>query len=387
MNRELACRDGLKLLIWTGIPTHHQAGFFAALRARNVDLIVHYYSRVDDQRQRHGWSDPAVLPDGESYVLASLEALYRCADWRERIHIIPGYAKPFLLKLATTLSHAGVPWLHWSEPSRVMVKSLFTYPLKRFYAELVNRRALGALAIGDCARRDFIRWGIRDEKIRFLPYAIPAPHCSDPVPPESPPRERPDGPMPTLSAVRFAFVGALCHRKGVDVLLQAFKRVLAAYPSARLELVGYDESAGRYARLSDRLGLSDAVRFTGSVPAGDIATVFTRCDVFVLPSRFDGWGVVLNEAAALGKALISTEPTGAAHHLLAPGVNGYRVPASDDVALAQAMMRYCRAPELAAMHGARSQALFLEFTPERNAARLAQAIDSLWPARRPSLPA
>jgi glycosyltransferase involved in cell wall biosynthesis len=348
-----------------------------ALRGRDVDLVVHYYSRVDEQRQRHGWSDPEVLPTGESYVPASLDALYECADWRERIHIIPGYAKPFLLRLAAALSRAGVPWLHWSEPSRVMLKSLLTYPVKRIYAGLVNRHALGALAIGACAQRDFVRWGIRAEKIRFLPYAIPAPRCDDAAPRERAATSLSNSVVPTISAVRFAFVGALCRRKGVDVLLRAFERVHAVYPGARLELVGYDESAGLYARLSSRLGITGAVRFTGSVPAAQIATVFTRCDVFVLPSRFDGWGVVLNEAAALGKAIISTEPTGAAHHLLAPGVNGYRVPAADDVALAQAMMRYCRAPELAAIHGARSQTLFLEFTPERNALRLTQAIESL----------
>lgn len=389
-----ADHNGRKLLVWTGIPTHHQSGFFAALRAQGVDLQVHYFKRVSEQRQRHGWADPATLPADERYVSPVLESLEQCADWRERIHIIPGYATSFLLKLANALSSAGVPWLHWSEPSRPTLKSILTYPVKRYYGSLVNRSALGALAIGECARRDFRRWGIREEKIRFLPYSIPAPTSQavqdetarpapapyDPARPDSAPRDpapsggvRPDAATPP----RFLFVGALCSRKGVDVLLHAFRRVLVEFPDARLELVGYDEANGQYTRLSEQLRITNAVHFTGSIPAAQIATAFERCDVFVLPSRFDGWGVVLNEAAALGKALISTDSTGAAHHLIAQGRNGYRVPSEDAQALASVMLEYCRRPELAAIHGAESRVLFADFTPERNATRLRDAVSSL----------
>jgi len=362
----------LKLLIWTAIPTHHQSGFFAALRAQKTDLIVHYYSRVDEQRQRLGWANPRLLPHAEHYVAASLDALHACPDWRERIHIIPGYGTVFLFKLAAALSRAGVPWLHWSEPSRTVLKSMLTYPLKRVYAQLVNRRALGALAIGECARLDFIRWGIREDRIRFLPYAIPAPEL--PALPECIERAPQD-----RTAIRFAFVGALCKRKGIDVLLLAFRQVLSIFPNAQLELAGYDETLGQYARLAQQLQMSHAAHFTGSIPAAQIASVFSRCDVFVLPSRFDGWGVVLNEAAALGKAIISTEPTGAAHHLIAHGKNGYRVRAADPDALAQAMITYCRNPRLAALHGEQSRLIFRDFTPERNARRLREAIESLLP--------
>jgi glycosyltransferase involved in cell wall biosynthesis len=367
---DVADPSAWKLLVWTSTPTHHQSGFFAALRDRGIDLVVHYFRRVNLQRQLHGWADPTELPAGEHYVSPSLDALQRCSDWRERIHIIPGYSTSFLLRLASALSRQRVPWLHWSEPSRVLPRYVLTYPMKRYYATLVNHRALGALAIGERARRDFIRWGIRADKIRFLPYSIPAPatHAADASASDEPLDSR---------AIRFAFVGALCQRKGVDILLHAFKRIREDSPSATLELVGYDEANGRYTRLSQQLGITDAVRFTGSVPAARIASVFERCDVFVLPSRFDGWGVVLNEAAALGKAIISTEPTGAAHHLLTPGVNGYRVPAGNPAALAQAMLRYCRHPELVAAHGEQSRAIFDEFTPERNVARLREAVDSL----------
>jgi len=91
------------------------------------------------------------------------------------------------------------------------------------------------------------------------------------------------------------------------------------------------------------------------------------CQVFVLPSRFDGWGMVLNEAASLGKALISTEKCGAAHHLIRQRENGFRIPAGDVEALSEAMIRYVIDPELVKRHGKRSTELFAECTPEENA--------------------
>jgi glycosyltransferase involved in cell wall biosynthesis len=85
----------------------------------------------------------------------------------------------------------------------------------------------------------------------------------------------------------------------------------------------------------------------------------------------------LNEAASLGKALIASDGCGAAHHLIKHGVNGFRVPIGDVVALARAMTQYCRDPALVSRHGAESLRLFQAFTPTRNALRLEQAIGSL----------
>ena len=55
----------LRLLIWSSIPTHHQSGFFGALRDREIDVVVHYYQRVHTGRLDMGWADHSVLPAGE----------------------------------------------------------------------------------------------------------------------------------------------------------------------------------------------------------------------------------------------------------------------------------------------------------------------------------
>jgi glycosyltransferase involved in cell wall biosynthesis len=353
----------LRLLIWSSIPTHHQAGFFEALRRRGIDLVVHYYRHVDSDRRDMGWSEPPALPPGEHYVGEVVHSLEICPDWRERIHVVPGYGIAFLMRLAWFLSRQRASWVHWSEHSQPTLHSRITFLIKRAYGRLVRRHAIGALAIGELARLEFIRWGIDPERIRFLPYAVPGV--------VAPAAARAGG------EPRFLFLGQLIPRKGIDFLLAAMKNVLAACPGAQLELAGTDKSGGAYAREAERLGVRHAVDFTGMIEAAHVGVVLRGCDVLVLPSRHDGWGVVLNEAASAGKAIIASDACGAAHHLVLPGVNGFRFPSGDVAALSAAMLEYCRDPSLASRHGSESLRVFQEFTPERNALRFEEALGSL----------
>ena len=355
----------IRLLVWSSIPTHHQAAFLAAVRRRHIDLVVHYYHHVDADRRSLGWAAPDQLLSGERYVPEALSALASCVDWRERIHIVPGYGSLFLMRLAWFLSRKGISWVHWSEHSNPLPRSNVMFAVKRIYGGLIRRYALGALAIGELARSDFIRWGVPAERIRFLPYAV------DPVDGLSPRDEEP------TAAPRFLFLGALCPRKGVDLLLRAMREVLIEHPHARLELVGHDHSGGEYQRDAERLEIMHAIQFTRAVQASQIGSVLNRCDVLLLPSRHDGWGVVLNEAASAGKAIIASDACGSAHHLIQLGENGFRIPAGDVGALAHAMIAYCAEPGLAARHGAESLRVFEEFTPSRNAQRLEDALRSL----------
>ena len=358
----------MKLLIWTNIPNHYQSAFFSALRSDGIDLAVHYYSAVPENRLKLGWNDPRSLPAGERYVKAQIASIKLCADYRERIHILPGCGRPFLFALALHCSQRGLKWLHWSEPSSPTSKWMIVKNVvRRCYAKLNNRYGCGALANGDMARQDFLNWGIPPDRIRLLPYSIPAVSNSVTA------LKRPS----KATSVRFLFLGVLNARKAVDVLLAAFARVVSQYPDSGLTLVGYDVSGGEYQRSAESLGIGMQTRFLGSVAPGAVGDILASHDVLVLPSRFDGWGMVLGEAASMGLALIASDMCGAAHHLIETGSAGYQVPAGDVQSLAETMTRFCAAPETIALHGARSRELCANFTPEKNSARLQAAIRDL----------
>ena len=312
----------MKLLFWMNMPSHHQSPFFHAIRYADIDLVVHYYGQVTHTRISMGWENTMDLPAGETFVNPSIDSLSQCSDWRDRIHIVPGYGTVFTRKLATYLSAQRVRWVHWSEPAQMGLRWWLSYPRKRLYARLVNASALGAFAIGDLAVRDFENWGIHKSKVVLLPYSSGSMSQVDERDPDI-------GAFAKNEHFVFMYIGSLYQGKGIDILLHALKRLDPCHHSLCLVIVGKDLSGGRYQRMAERLGISQRVLFRGAVPASKISTTLKCADVLILPSRYDGWGMVLSEAASMGKALIATEACGAAHHLIVQGENGFRVPPND----------------------------------------------------------
>jgi glycosyltransferase involved in cell wall biosynthesis len=94
----------------------------------------------------------------------------------------------------------------------------------------------------------------------------------------------------------------------------------------------------------------------------------------VLPSRYDGWGVVVNQALGAGLPIIASDQVGAAHDLITPGENGFPFPAGDVTALGEMMRRFTDHPELCETMSAASRARAAEWTPERGAERWLQAL-------------
>ena len=134
-------------------------------------------------------------------------------------------------------------------------------------------------------------------------------------------------------------------------------------------LIGHDFSNGEYYKHVQKLNLSEKIFFLPAISPKEIGNYLNLCDVFILPTRYDGWGIVLNEAASIGKPLISTSRAGGAWHLIKEGQNGYMV--SPDVeGLSMAMQKYVDSPNLIKLHGKISEQIFdAEFSASRNADR------------------
>ena len=114
--------------------------------------------------------------------------------------------------------------------------------------------------------------------------------------------------------------------KGVDVLLEAFARVADKLPDATLSFLGTGPLKDA---LTARVDPRDRVTFAGFHPVAELPPYFARADLFVLPSRHDGWGVVINQAISAGLPVVASDAVGAAAELVRPDENGYVVPAGD----------------------------------------------------------
>lgn len=110
----------------------------------------------------------------------------------------------------------------------------------------------------------------------------------------------------------FTFL-SLCYlnrNKGIDILIEAFAKYFKESDS-KLIIGGDGPERERLELLTNELGINDKVEFKGALSRKKVAKEMAECDVFILPSRYETFGVVLIEALASGKPVISTKNGGA----------------------------------------------------------------------------
>ncbi len=146
-----------------------------------------------------------------------------------------------------------------------------------------------------------------------------------------------EAPLPMPADPRFLCVGRLSPVKGHLLLIDAFAEVHAAHPNARLTLAGDGEEMrpAIEARIAE-LGLGEVVEITGWVDAERVKTELARCTALVQPSLIEGLPVVIMEAMARKRPVVSTFIAGIPE-LVQPGKTGWIIPAGDVAALAKTL--------------------------------------------------
>jgi glycosyltransferase involved in cell wall biosynthesis len=152
-------------------------------------------------------------------------------------------------------------------------------------------------------------------------------------------------------------VSRLVARKGQDVLLAGWPRVLARHPSARLLLVGGGPAEASLRRAVAARGLADSVTFTGPVEPAGLPGHYAAGDVFAMPCRtrragldVEGLGMVFLEAAACGRAVVAGT-SGGAPEAVREGVTGHVVDPRSPAAVADTIAGLLADPERARAMG------------------------------------
>jgi glycosyltransferase involved in cell wall biosynthesis len=354
-----------KALFITIVPAPYQRDLFGALAKReDVDLSVYYM-------------EPAA-PD---------------SPWPEKPlrrfeHIMPGFWVPFngarahvnwrlpdlsevdIVILSTFTSLTGQwlmrsglrkkKWLFWGE--RLRSNSGMKQFVQRELAAPISH-ASGVVGVGRVAEDDYRR------RFPSLPhFSIPY-HCDLSEFLEVCRSNKSDG------QIAFLFCGQMIRRKGVDLLLLAFDRLVRNGFNAKLLLVG------REAELPEFLSqVSPATRsrifYEGFKAPEQLPEYFKKGDVFVLPSRHDGWGVVINQALGAGMPIITSDAVGAGLDLVEDDRNGMCVAANDINALYDAMQTFVKNPNLVTRLGRESRERARDLTPEAGAEKWVRVFDS-----------
>jgi glycosyltransferase involved in cell wall biosynthesis len=132
-------------------------------------------------------------------------------------------------------------------------------------------------------------------------------------------------------------MGRLVPQKGFDLLLEAFARIAARHPEWSIKVLGKGPLKGKLEAQAESLGLKNRVSFVGVV--SDPFPVLRAADLFVFPSRFEGFGNALAEAMACGLPVISFDCPAGPSDIIRNEVDGVLVPPDDVAGLANAMDR------------------------------------------------
>jgi len=166
-------------------------------------------------------------------------------------------------------------------------------------------------------------------------------------------------------------VARLQKRKGHDHMLAAIARLRTAFPNLLYAVAGDGEEARHLAAAADRLGVRAHVCFHGALQEAALLQAYQQCDLFVLPVRtvngdFEGFGMVLLEAQACGRAVIAGD-CGGTREALQPEQTGLLVDCTDVDALARSCAALLRDHGRAAAmgHAGRRWAAHFDFDARR----------------------
>jgi phosphatidylinositol alpha-1,6-mannosyltransferase len=142
--------------------------------------------------------------------------------------------------------------------------------------------------------------------------------------------------------------------KGMDTLITALPRLLTRWPQLHLALAGEGDDRGWLEDLAQKNGVTLHVHFLPKLSYAELASCYAASDMFALPSRGEGFGLVYLEAMAFGKPVIAGAH-GGAPEVVQDGVTGYLVQHGDATQLATCIETFLADPALARKMGERGR--------------------------------
>lgn len=307
------------MTFFTNIPSPYNLDLFESL-AQRFSLSVYYFTRIETERQ---WDLNIISENYTSCVLRkdvlfklfqkinrnfyfNIQCIRVALTVKSEYFILGGnYFAPntiFLLLILRLRSQT----VFWYGERLLPSPNLLTFIIKRILITPVNVFTKAVFAIGEAAMASYIRYGYV-KPIFNTPYAINNDRLLLANQRGYQQKEK----------IIFLSSGSLIDRKGYDLALGAFNSLDKDLKS-RIEywIIGDGPLALRLKSLIDP---EVTVRFLGFVEPKHLAPYFASADIFILTSRYDGWGVVVNEAIAAGLPIIVTNTCGASEYVDAKG--------------------------------------------------------------------
>lgn len=311
-----------------------------------------------------------VLPNGTTAAIRALRR--RIASGRYGLLHLAGWGHPVLVAATLMARLYGMPVTMESDTPRRPEKTTWKTLVKRMmYPWLFSIPKL-FLPGGTRQAAYLTDYGVGETRIRVAQMTVDVGRI----------RAHADGRKAALraafrsrldipaDAVVVLYLGRLEPHKGIDDLLQAYARAAPERPDLYLLIVG---DGSLRSDIEAAAAASRTISYAGRLSGEDVWDAYCAADIFVLPSREEPWGLVVNEAMAAGLPVIVTDRVGCADDIVRDNVTGLVVPADAPRSLAEAIARLADSPSLRQTMGQAGEALIAGWTIENQAVRTTAA--------------
>lgn len=292
----------LRLVFWQPIASFHQQGLLNALaKADWVDSVtLKVETLLPETRRKSGWSE-ADLSDAITVELIQSDEVPE--DAADCIHIFTGFdTHPKIWGAYHRMGSdsKAARWAYAEAPELCGFKGCLRQIKYAWKSKALRESLDGMLALGDLGA-DFYR-SLLAPKVPVHAFAYYDALASDlPKLKESTAADK---------TVRFLYLGQHIHRKGLDRLITALAEIKG--PAWQLDCVGGGAEKENLMELANKLGLGEQVQWHPTCSNAETESWYQQADYVLLPSRWDGWGMTLNEGLRHGCEVIATETCGAA---------------------------------------------------------------------------
>lgn len=303
-----------RIITWQPVLTDHQAHTFKELaRLSGLQVIAKVATFEDKTRRAQGWVDTRVI-DIERECIPSRRFIFQSfrqlLKYRHEIHIFCSafgmFKMTILLWMATILRvkvylvsepYSPVPlgYFGTGSPSIERLKSALRPILYWVYVRAIRKGIHGIFTISQLAAQQYERSGMKVNKLFPFGYFVPSEITQESR------TVRRDAPK---DALRIAYVGSLIPRKDLPTLIAAASLSIRRGCNIQLDVYGPGEPSG--------FGFDGVrIKYAGRIPFGQSQCHLLGYDLLVLPSQYDGWGVVVNEALCAGVPVLCSDRVGA----------------------------------------------------------------------------
>ncbi|MEI7831977.1 MAG: glycosyltransferase [bacterium] len=289
----------MKITFWQVIPSPHQSACLRSLAEMGHEVTLVADRECNSERRKIGWTSPDL--GAVHLVLAPtidiMQTLLR-TDIENTIHITAGTRSArcasFIVNAAQThnlrIGMLGEP----GDPRGVT--GLLRRLLYSVEAIQIRKKIDFYLAMGGTGVKWYISSGYPSDKVYSYAYVAEKikKHTANNI---------------GNNALHVCFAGSLIKRKDAELLLKA----LIEFPTSMwsLTMIGNGPESAKLMSIIKKCNVSQNVQFKGFLPTEKTQELISQSDLFVLPSQFDGWGAVVNEALMCGVPVICSDQCGA----------------------------------------------------------------------------